>query len=219
MPWSCRWWPPWHSPAWRLAHPASLWVGLGASLLLGPLAPVALTALVASLVREWVWRHRATRAGCWARWVIPAPEAWWGARLAALGILLPPGPVWEMHVHDTHRWPGRWPREAADRFRAAYTADMLAWFAARPPDVTVVCTTFNRLTPAERAAIRAAGGAVVPGALHPRLAATMHPPAYARLQRRLFGGVVSTTVRHDPARWTTWMVPPCRHPESPEGRE
>lgn len=210
MPWFFRWWPPWHSPAWRLTHAARVWWGLGVSLLLGPLAPVALLALTASLVREWVWRHRATRAGCRARWVVPAPEAWWGARLAALGIRLPPGPVWEMHVHDAHRWSGDSPGEAAARFRVAYTVDMLAWFAARPSHVTLVCTTFNRLTDAERAAITTAGGTVVPGALHPRLAAIMRPAAYRRLQRRLFGGIVSTTVRHDPARWTTWMVPPRR---------
>lgn len=204
-------------PAWRTAHPWALWVlglgsfGLGAVLsVLG--APVwfgllPLAYLLGALGVEAAWHRRARRAGRYARWVVPSSRRWWARQGRRLGLPPLTGRLWEIHVDDTWRWPGT-PREAAAAFREAYTLDMVWWINHRPPDVTLAGSTFNRLTPTEQRLITALGGTIVPGAIHPRLARIMTPRAYAALQQRLFGGVVSTTRRDDPARWCTWVLPP-----------
>jgi hypothetical protein len=204
---------PLQAPTWRLAHPAVFWLvcaaALGLAALWWPGGVALLLGVLASLGAERWYRHRALRTGHPARWVIPTSRRWWSRRLTALGVpALPSGRVWEMHVADGVRWAGAPPAAAAARFRQAYAADMRDWITARPPGVALVCSTFNRLTPEEVALIGAAGGTVASGAIHPRLPATMTPRAYRRLQRRMFGGVVSPTIRTDSARWTTWVVPP-----------
>lgn len=206
---------PWQAPAWRMAHPGVLWavcaVACGLVALCWPLGVALLLSVLTSLVAEPWCRHRAFRTGHHARWVMPTSRRWWSRRLAGLNLpALPPGRVWEMHVADSVRWAGLTPVAAAVRFRRAYTTDMRDWIATRPPGVALVCSTFNRLTPEEGACIQAAGGALASGAIHPRLAAAMTPRAYRHLQHRMFGGVVSTTPRTDPTRWTTWVVPARR---------
>jgi len=206
---------PLQAPAWRTAHPWAFPLACAASvaaaLVWWPVGLAGLGLIVASLAAESWWRRFAVRAGCTARWVIPTSRRWWAHRLRRLGLPpLPPGPVWEIHVQDARRWPGTTPAAAAQTFRAAYRTDMAYWLAHRPPGVSVVSSSFNRPTLAEIDQIVAAGGALAPGAIHPRLAAVMTPAAYGRLQRRMFGAVVSTTRRTDPAQWTTWVVPPRR---------
>lgn len=201
---------PAQSGPWRVAYPVALGCGLAASAGLAavwpPLGVVALGWWLAQLLAPWAWRAVARRQGFHARWVIPGPAGWWRRRLAPLGLVVPPGPVWEMHAVDSGRWAGS-PPMAARAFRAAYTADMQRLVATVPPGVTVVCSTFNRLTPEERDWITAQGGTLTVGAVHPRLASVMTPRAYQALQRALFGGVVSRTRRDDPACWTTWLIP------------
>lgn len=205
---------PLQAPAWRLAHPAAFaWVaavGLGGLVWWAPSAVAVWGLLATSLLQESRWRRAARQAGCTARWVIPSSRRWWNRRLVRLGLpSVPAGAaLWEIHVQDDYRWRADTPAAAARPFRVAYGRDMAYWLRTRPPHVAVAGSTFNRLTPDEAALIRAAGGQIAPGAVHPRLPRSMTPAAYRRLQIRLFGGVVSTTPRHDPARWTTWVVPP-----------
>ena len=197
-----------------MAHPwafaAGALVGVGGLLWWPPLGLAVWALMAASLAQELRWRARARREGLAARWVIPTSRRWWNSRLARLGLpLVPPGNAcWEIHVQDDHHWGGDTPEDAARQFRVAYCRDMAHWIASRPPGVALVGSTFNRLTPEEATVIRTAGGSITAGAVHPRLAAYMQPVVYRRLQTRLFGGVISETPRHDPTRWTTWVVPP-----------
>ena len=201
---------PVQSPTWRVAHPCAwaVWLGLvvGATVVWAPLALTVLGWLLAQLLAEAVWRVHAARRGFRAQWVIPGPARWWRPRLRALGIPLPPGPVWEMHAVDTHRWPGS-PQEGAGVFRRAYTTEMYRWTSARPPTVSLVCSTFNRLRAEEVDWIRDHDGWIAARAIHPTLPRAIGPSAYARLQRRLFGGVASIARVDDPGRWTTWVLP------------
>ena len=202
------------APAWRLAHPAALgWMmamELGTLAVWAPLGLVLSLLFVASLAQEFRWRRRARRAGLAARWVIPTSRRWWNRRLTRLGLppVPPGGALWEIHVQDDHRWIAPTPQEAAHQFRLAYRRDMAYWIHTRPIHVAIAGSTFNALTAEETAIILEAGGHIAAGAIHPRLARRMTPRAYRHLQTRLFGGVVSNTVRHDPTRWTTWIVPP-----------
>lgn len=201
---------PGQSGPWRTAHP--LWVGAGllaATLLVVIWPPLSVGALAWWWLQfgvDRVWRYRARRQGYRARWAMPGPAWWWRRRLRALGIAVPPGPVWETHAVTDGRWPGP-PSVAAHAFREALTTEMFRLTRERPVGVAVVCSTFNRFTPAERAWILAHGGAVAAGAVHPRVAQVMSPRVYEGLQMKLFGGVVSHTRRDDPTRWTTWWLP------------
>jgi hypothetical protein len=208
----------WISPAWRLSRPRGLLpalaVAAGVAAFCGPVGVVGGAAVLlwigAGLTAELAARARARRRGYRARFWVPVPAAWWRRALRQrFGYTLPPcRAVWELHADDAGRWRAATPADAARAFRAAYTAETLRLLADRPPGVALVSSTFNRLRPAEVAAITAAGGRCFPGPVDPRLPRRVPPRAYARLQRRLFGGVVSARRRDTPAAWTTWVVPP-----------
>lgn len=205
------------APAWRLSHQRALIGATGLVCGLGPAfgGPVgqALALLWAGflgggLVLELRARARAHRLGYRARFWVAASPAWWARRTRGFcPVPWPPGPVWELHADDAGRWRDASPALAARAFRRAYTAEMARLIAERPPTVTLCCSTFNRLTAEDQALIRGAGGFIGSGPVHPALPAHMRPTAYRRLQRRLFGGVVSTRARHRPEAWTTWVIP------------
>jgi hypothetical protein len=211
-------WRAWVSPAWRLSRPpgllpaAALACGLG--VLAGPGGAVwgglGLLWIGGGVGAELVARVQAARRGYRARFWVPAPASWWrGVLRRRFGYVLPPGcRVWELHANDAARWRAATPAAAAQAFRTAYTAETLRLLAERPPSVALVSSTFNRLRPTELAAIQAAGGTVFRGPIATGLPRRVPPAAYARLQRRLFGGVVSARRRDTLAAWTTWVVPP-----------
>lgn len=147
----------------------------------------------------------ARRHGTQAIWWTPAPPRWLARQLPAP---VPLGPaVWEVHAQDARRWRAPTPRAAARAYRQTYADELIALLQHRPDTVAVVSSGFNRLTPAERAAIQAAGGTVWDGPLWPRLLRRYPPWLMRCTQRRMFGAVVSTTDRRDPAVWVTWAVP------------
>lgn len=211
----------WRSPTWRLAYPWAqavpvlvTLVGLGAGLLwpawtmLDLLGLVGLGVMLAGLLGESRARIRARRAGHRGWYAVVGPRRWLAGRLRMLGYTAPvPGPVWELHVRDTERWADTPPAAAARAFRAALTADLAAWVTAKPPAVTLVVVTFNHPSPADQACIAQAGGRILSGPLAPAVARHFTPRRMRRVQRAMFGGVVSDRPRTDPATWTTWVVP------------
>lgn len=215
------WLHPWlypAAPAWRLAHQGPL---VGAAVLicgLGPTVGGPVGTVASGLFAAWIGggvvlelraRVHARHLGYRARFWVAACPAWWERRTRAWRPApWPAGPVWELHANDAGRWRDRTPTAAARAFRQVYTAEMARLIRERPPTVSLACSTFNRLSPAEAALIREAGGWIGPGPVHPALPSRVRPAVYRRLQRRLFGGVVSTRPRHVPAAWTTWIIPP-----------
>lgn len=197
------------SVLWRQSHPVAVMF-----IVLSVTGIAALTGafwlfigLVWWLFQETGDRWQAGRQGYRARFWTRAPGHWVRRRWRQIGgHPLPPGPIWEIHAQDQRRWTGS-PPEAAQAYRAAYAQEMAQLIVHRPPIVTLCCTTFNRLTPEEVQTLQKAGGQILPGPLHPRLPHLFSPRTVRRIQRRMFGAVVSTTVRTDPRRWTTWVVP------------
>lgn len=154
--------------------------------------------------RRWALAH-----GYRALFVLPSGTRWVARRLQTLGY---EGPVahhlWEMHVIETRRWISLGRGNAVRMFRTAYTQDRLAWLDARPPNVGVVFTTFNRLPADELVGLVAREAWIHAGPLHPRLPRLASPHRVLATQRRMFGCVVS---RHDRTRANEWMtvyVPP-----------
>jgi hypothetical protein len=163
------------------------------------------------ILQDLADRWKAGRHGYRARFWMPAANSWVRRRWRQLGgPPIPPGPIWEVHAQDQRRWPGS-PHQAAQAYRQAYATDMMRLIAMRPQHVSLCCTTFNRLTPEEQAAIHQAGGWIRSGPLHPHLPTLFSPRNMRHIQRRMFGGLVSTTPRTNPAHWTTWVVPATVH--------
>ena len=158
----------------------------------------------------------ARRSRTRAIWWTPAPGAWL-ARQLPTPRPLGPG-VWEVHAQDARRWRGPTPREAARAYRQTYADELIALIRTRPDGVALVSSGFNRLTPEEAAAVRTARGMIWDGPLWPRLLRRYPPWMMALTQRRMFGAVVSTKDRRDPATWVTWVVP-ARHPVSASPRK
>ena len=211
----------WRSPSWRLAYPwlmASPVVltalAVGISVVWPPAAAadgvglVALAIMLAGLLSESAARWRARRHGHRGWYALPAPWAWFLRRLRAQGNAGPiPGPIWELHVRDTERWRAATPQAAAALFRAALSADLAAWAAAVPPTVTLAVVTFNYPSARDRAVIAHAGGVVLAGPLVPAVARHFTARRMRRIQRWMFGGVVSTRSRTRPDQWSTWVLP------------
>ena len=212
------------SQLWRHPHPWVYGVYFGSGLLLSVIVTIGLnpwvgcalwmalaTAGALAIVWRDVARWMAQRRGYQVLYVLPSPARWVSARLARLGYS---GPVadraWEMHVDEQRRW--RWPDAAPEaavrRFRAVYTADRLRWLDARPDDVALIITTFNHLPEAEMTALKAAGAWTASAPLDPRIPRVATARRQRQTQRRMFGGVVSSRDRCDPAGWTTVYVPP-----------
>ena len=194
---------------WRQSHPGAvvfiILVVTGIAALTGAFWIFA--GLLLWLFQDTLDRWHAGRQGYHARFWTSAP-AWWVRRCWRQlgGQPLPTGPIWEIHAQDQHRWAGS-PPEAARAYRAAYAQEMAQLIVHRPTTVTLCCTTFNRLTPGEVQTIQNAGGQILPGPLHSRLPRIFTPRTVRSIQRRMFGGIVSTTVRSNPRQWTTWIVP------------
>ncbi|PSR19882.1 MAG: hypothetical protein C7B45_17750, partial [Sulfobacillus acidophilus] len=93
-------------------------------------------------------------------------------------------------------------------FRTAFTADFFRWVEERPDHRALVLSTFNHLTAAEVAQLRAVQAWIGSGAIHPRLARLADAHRMESTQRRMFGGVVSRRDRTNPATWTTVYIPP-----------
>lgn len=210
------------SALWRHAHTPWRLAVYGAGVALGftPWWPVGLMALWGAALGELAMmgveagaKRAARRRGYRVLFVLPCPPRWAARRLRALGYA---GPVahrlWEMHVMDDRRWPAPNADEAVRAFRQAYTAERLRWLDARPAGVGVIFTTYNRLPTEEVAALQDRGAWRAAGALHPRIARAAHRRRVRVAQQRLFGRVVSTRDRTDPATWTTVYVPPLEGP-------
>ena len=183
-----------------LQLPVLRWLGL---LLLGAFL---LGMLYEVFARRWALAH-----GYKALFVLPSGARWVARRLQALGY---EGPVsrhlWEMHVIETRRWTRPGHGNAVRLFRTAYTQDRLAWLDARPPNVGVVFTTFNRLPPKELAGLVAREAWIHAGPLHPRLPRLASSHRVLTTQRRMFGCVVSLRDRTNANEWITVYVPPRR---------
>lgn len=208
------------SALWR--HTYRWWEGtvlgglLGASACAGWLGGpvwvgVGFLALYGVLLGPSYLRWRARRRGFRVLYVVPAPRWWVARRLRTLGYLGPVASrIWEMHVNEGRRWTavGDDPIAAVRRFRQAYTADRMRWLAERPPGVGLLICTFNRLPPAEWAALEAAGAWATAGPLHPAIPAAVDAQRQQKVQTRMFGAVVSTHDRSNGAEWVTVYVPP-----------
>jgi len=213
----------WRSPSWRLAHP---WVqaspvfvtllALGVGWLLWPpavagdlLGLVGIGLMLSGLAAETQARLKARWSGHRGWYAIVGPRAWLARQLQALGYTAPiPGPIWELHVIDTERWIAETPAESAQHFRQALTIDLSQWIATAPQNVTLAVVTFNHPTLADREGIAAAGGTVLPGTFAPSIARHFTPRVMRRIQRHMFGGIVSDRPRTDPATWSVWVIPP-----------
>jgi len=213
----------WRSPSWRLAHPwvqaspvivtlLALGIGWGVwppAVTGDLLGLVGIGLMLSGLMAEASARMRARRAGHRGWYAIVGPQVWLARQLRALGYRSPiPGPVWELHVMDTERWIAETPERAARDFRQALTADLRRWIADAPSDVTLAVVTFNHPTTADAEAILAAGGLVLPGTFTPSIAHHFTPRVMRRIQRHMFGGIVSNRPRTDPATWSVWVIPP-----------
>lgn len=147
----------------------------------------------------------ATRYQTRAIWWTPAPPQWLQRQLPD-SVSLGPS-VWEVHAQDARRWHAPDPHQAARRYRQTYATEVIQVIQTRPDTVALMSSGFNRLTPAEQQAIEAAGGRIWEGPLWPRLLRRYPPWIMRATQRWMFGGVVSTKDRRDPATWVTWAVP------------
>ena len=200
---------------WRQSHPWFIPASLSMSVLLSltpwgyAIGVLLMGGIALALLTEWWARWQAIRRGYRARFWVAAPPRWVEYLLQHHGYTGPPlhRTVWEVHAQDQRHWPGRTPKEAAHHYRTAYTSEFTRLITERPPDVTLICTTFNHLLDVERTLIAAHHGWWCSGALHPALPHAFSPLVMRHTQRRMFGGVVSNRVRTDAANWVIWVIP------------
>jgi len=216
------WLAPWRSPVWLLAHPwvipallAGYAVVFGASVRWPVLSSLVLAMLLLVAwftLGQWEYRRiqtEAVRCGFRARFVVVGPQRWWARQLRRLGYPYPLiGPLWEIHALHAVHWSGETPKAAAQAFRATQVRDLQRWLAERPAGVTLLITTFNQWAPGERDLLDTVHAWAYAGPAHPRLPAYFTPRRMQTIQTQMFGAVISTTVRTDPAHWNTWVIPP-----------